>query len=104
MRHGIRAPNQPMDKLAEWSHREWPVWSVALGHLTARGRELIAVFWHKHKLEEPYKSLLYGRGHCVTPDNIFVHADIDERTQPSAAAFAAAIASECLLPYFITYR
>lgn len=102
MRHGIRAPNQTMEKLAEWSHREWPVWSVAPGHLTGRGRELITVFWRKHILEEPYKSLLYGGGRCVTAADVFVHADIDERTQSSAAAFAAAIAPGCSLPYFIT--
>ena len=102
MRHGIRAPNQTMDKLAEWSHREWPVWSVPPGHLTGRGRELITAFWRRHKLEEPYKSLLSDGGGCVTADNVFVHADIDERTQSSAVAFAAAIAPECSLPYFIT--
>lgn len=102
MRHGIRAPNQSMEKLAEWSHREWPVWPVAPGFLTGRGRELMTVFWRQYRLQEPYKSLLYAGGHCITPEDVFIHADIDERTQTSAAAFALALAPEGTLPYYIT--
>lgn len=102
MRHGIRAPNQTMEKLAEWSHRRWPIWPVPPGFLTGRGRELMVAFWRQYELYEPYRSLLGEEGHCLSPDDIFIHADIDERTQTSAAAFASAISPACPPPYFVT--
>lgn len=102
MRHGIRAPNQTMKKLNEWSNREWPVWSVPPGHLTGRGRELLKAFWQQYRFEEPFKSLLFGNNSCITRKDVFIHADISERTQASAAVFASAVAPECELPYFIT--
>ena len=102
MRHGIRAPNQTMQKLTEWSKREWPVWSVPPGHLTERGRELLKAFWEQYRIQEPFKSLLFGDNSCITLNDVFIHADISERTQASAAVFASTIAPECELPYFIT--
>lgn len=102
MRHGVRAPNQTMQKLTEWSKRDWPVWPVPPGHLTGRGRELLKVFWQQYRIQEPFKSLLFGNNSCITLRDVFIHADIAERTQASAAVFASAVAPECDLPYFIT--
>ncbi|MCG8529129.1 MAG: histidine-type phosphatase [Desulfovibrionales bacterium] len=102
MRHGVRAPNQTPEKLKEWSLRTWPEWPVKPGYLTNRGRELITVLWRILRNEHPYYQLLFEDGRCVAAEDIFIHADIDERTQASAAVFAEALAPECPISYYIT--
>ncbi|MFX7949466.1 hypothetical protein ABTK52_18935, partial [Acinetobacter baumannii] len=42
-RHGVRAPTQSPDMLAEWSARAWPRWPVAPGQLTERGGQVVAM-------------------------------------------------------------
>lgn len=91
MRHGVRAPNQTMEQLSAWSKRTWPVWSVPPGCLTERGRELLLTLWRRLAQEEPYRNILFDGKGRVKEDDIYVHADVDERTQSSAAALLDAI-------------
>lgn len=101
MRHGVRAPNQTMQQLSSWSKRKWPVWSVPPGYLTERGRELLLTLWRRLAQEEPYRNILFDKNGCVREGDIYVHADVDERTQSSAAALLDAISPQKKLGYYV---
>lgn len=101
MRHGVRAPNQTMEQLSAWSKRTWPVWSVSPGNLTERGRELLLTLWRRLAQEEPYRNILFDGKGRVKEDDIYVHADVDERTQSSAAALLDAISPQKKLGYYV---
>lgn len=85
-RHGVRSPTQPAAKLAEWSAKPWPRWPVRAGHLTARGSSLISRQWTAERAR--LKSL------GVTPDKIFICADVDQRTKATADAISEALAQQ----------
>ncbi|MCC8177751.1 MAG: hypothetical protein LIO38_01340, partial [Cloacibacillus sp.] len=85
-RHGVRSPTQPAAKLAEWSAKPWPRWPVRAGHLTARGSSLISRQWTAERAR------LESLG--VTPDKIFICADVDQRTKATADAISEALAPQ----------
>ena len=85
-RHGVRSPTQPAAKLAEWSAKPWPRWPVRAGHLTTRGSSLISRQWTAERAR------LESLG--VTPDKIFICADVDQRTKATADAISEALAPQ----------
>ena len=88
-RHGVRAPTQPRAELERWTARPWPVWPVPRGHLTPRGAALISAQW------QALRPLLQTAGllpcGSPSPEELFVHADRDQRTRATAQAILQAL-------------
>ena len=87
-RHGVRAPTQHADTLAQWSARPWPAWTVGRGELSARGAALA------EPMGRAYGARL-GLAACPQPGEISLYADVDERTRATAAALARGLSAAC---------
>ncbi len=96
-RHGVRSPTQARHTLEEWSARKWPQWPAPRGHLTARGAWLVNMQWSVLGSWFREKGLL-PQG-CPHAGDIWVHADVDQRTRATAKAVLDGLASGCGLPY-----
>ncbi len=89
-RHGVRAPTQSPEQLADWSRREWPRWPADRGHLTARGAQVVALVADGVRDFYVKEALLPAQG-CGS--RIVVWADgKDERTRDSGRQMAQAFA------------
>lgn len=100
-RHGVRAPTQKHDVLAQWSERAWPVWPVKRGELTTRGADLVTAMWGN--LGETFRHAgLLPQEQCPRPGDVFVRADVDERTRATARALLDGLAPDCHLGYAVT--
>ena len=100
-RHGVRAPTQKPEVLAQWSQRTWPVWPVKRGDLTPRGARLVTAMWGN--LAETFrKDGLLPQNLCQRPADVFVRADTDERTRVTARALLDALAPECRLGFAVS--
>lgn len=97
-RHGVRSPTQDARVLSLWSQKTWPSWPVAKGELTPRGAKLITGMWENigQKLRE---NDILAKDSC--PRNIYVRADVDERTRATAAAILNGLAPGCGLNYSV---
>ena len=42
-RHGVRSPIPTASELHNWSAAPWPLWPVAPGELTPRGKQLVTL-------------------------------------------------------------
>lgn len=100
-RHGIRSPTQKAAVLDAWSARPWPRWSVPRGALTERGAALVSSLWRTRRNSTLFTALLGAAGGCPDPTQVFVRADVDERTQATAAALLQGLAPECGLGYLV---
>ena len=99
-RHGVRAPTQKHDVLAQWSRRIWPTWPVKRGELTPRGASLVTAMWGN--LGETFRHAgLLPREQCPRPGDVFVRADVDERTRATARALLDGLAPDCHLGYAV---
>ncbi len=99
-RHGVRAPTQKHDVLAQWSRRIWPTWPVKRGELTPRGASLVTALWGN--LGETFRHAgLLPREQCPRPGDVFVRADVDERTRATARALLDGLAPDCHLGYAV---
>ena len=87
-RHGVRAPTQHADTLAQWSARPWPAWTVGRGELSARGAALA------EPMGRAYGARL-GLAACPAAAEISLYADVDERTRATAAAIARGLSAAC---------
>lgn len=87
-RHGVRAPTQHADTLAQWSARPWPVWTVGRSELSARGAALA------EPMGRAYGERL-GLDACPAAADISLYADVDERTRATAAAIARGLSAAC---------
>lgn len=95
-RHGVRAPTQSPEQLADWSRRDWPRWPAERGHLTARGAQVVALVADGVRDFYVKEALLPAQG-CGS--RVVVWADgKDERTRDSGRQMAQAFAPGCKLP------
>lgn len=100
-RHGVRAPTQKQKTLTQWSQRTWPAWPAKRGNLTPRGARLVTAMWGN--LGETFRhARLLPQNLCQHPSNVFVRADVDERTRATARALLDALAPECRLGYAVS--
>ena len=96
-RHGVRSPTQSRATLAEWSARKWPEWPVSRGYLTERGAWLVEMQWAR--LAEWFREKGLLSGTCPSPEDIWVYADVDQRTRGTASALLNGLAPNCGLGY-----
>lgn len=100
-RHGVRAPTQKAEILAQWSRRTWPTWPVRRGQLTPRGAGLVTAMWGSLGATFRHAGLL-PQEQCPRPGDVFVRADVDERTRATARALLDGLAPDCHLGYAVT--
>lgn len=89
-RHGVRSPTQSDKTLKSWSERPWPKWPVEKGYLTPRGFYLVKETWELNRRQAPFT---YGT--CPNPNEVEIIADVDERTQETAAALNEGLYPGC---------
>lgn len=89
-RHGVRSPTQSEETLKKWSDRAWPKWPVEKGFLTPRGFYLVKATWELNRKQSPFT---YGT--CPKPEDVEIIADVDERTQETAAALNEGLYPGC---------
>ena len=93
-RHGVRSPLQDDKTLAQWSKRAWPAWPVSPGHLTKRGSTLIRAQGQALRQHLAWIGLFPETG-CLSPDTVFLYADVSQRTQETGKALAEGLAPGC---------
>lgn len=98
VRHGVRAPLEQPEMLAQWSEKTWPSWPVGRGELTPRGATLITALWGEMRENLAWNNLLPVTG-CPAPGSIYVYADNEQRTMATAAALLNGLAPGCGLSY-----
>ncbi len=98
VRHGVRAPVQSPETLAQWSLKPWPRWPVGRGELTPRGARLVSAQWREMRESLAWNGLLPGEG-CPGPGDVYVYADSEQRTRATAAALLEGLAPGCGLGY-----
>ncbi len=95
-RHGVRAPTQSPETLAQWSARGWPQWPVPRGHLTDQGAQVVALIADGVRNHYVRTALLPAQG-CPGA-GLMVWADgKDERTRRSGQEMATHLAPGCAL-------
>lgn len=93
-RHGVRAPTQSAETLADWSPRAWPRWPAERGHLTARGAQVVALVAGGVRDFYVKQGLLSGQG--CPGSRLVVWADgKDQRTRDSGREMAQTLAPGC---------
>lgn len=109
-RHGVRTPTQSRDRLEQWSARPWPEWPRwtppgmkdirpdAPGRLTERGARLVSALWEYERARLD-ASGLFTPVKCPEQKEIFVYADLDQRTRATAQALLEGLAPTCGLRY-----
>ena len=93
-RHGVRSPLQDDKTLAQWSKRPWPAWPVSPGHLTERGSTLIRAQAQALRQHLAWNGLVPATG-CLSPEDVFLFADVSQRTQETGKAIAEGLAPGC---------
>jgi 4-phytase/acid phosphatase len=79
-RHGVRAPTDSKKLLDYTLSRTWPDWPVADACLTPRGKMLATLMGAFYR-DEFTVSGLFPAGRSLPADQVFVLADIDQRTK-----------------------
>ncbi len=97
-RHGVRSPTQDAKLLALWSRKEWPQWPVDKGELTSRGARLVTAMWENLRVTFE-KTKIFGDR--LTPSDIYVRTDTDERTKATAQAILNGLAPQDGLSYIV---
>lgn len=93
-RHGVRAPTQSAETLAEWSPRAWPKWPVERGHLTTRGGQVVALVAGGVRDFYVKQGLLPPQG--CPGSRLVVWADgKDQRTRDSGREMVQTLAPGC---------
>jgi 4-phytase/acid phosphatase len=96
-RHGVRSPTKSNAALAEYSHHEWPEWSVAPGELTPHGVQLTQTMGHYFRTLYGAQGLFPVEG-CPRAETVRVWADnADQRTRASGDALLAGMFPRCKL-------
>lgn len=100
-RHGVRSPTQEPETLSLWSQRVWPVWPVKRGDLTPRGAQLVTAMWGNLGENWRHEGIL-PPNLCQRPTDVFVRADVEERTRATARALLDGLAPDCRLGYAVS--
>ncbi len=95
-RHGVRAPTAPKDpSLADVAARPWPTWIVnAPADLTPRGEELASRMGDYYRQHFAARGALPVKG-CPAENQIYVRADVDQRTRRTGDALLAGAFPAC---------
>ena len=95
-RHGVRSPIPSADELSSWSKSRWPAWvcdgkPCGRSQLTAEGARARPADGH---LLRRYLSELVADA-CPAASDVFVWADLDERTQSTGRALLKGFRPSC---------
>ncbi|MGL4458875.1 MAG: histidine-type phosphatase, partial [Plesiomonas shigelloides] len=106
-RHGVRAPTKMLPLLYQVTPEQWPAWPVPLGDITPRGEHLISLmgryyreYWREQGLLSTATTASSTASAaetdstkgCPAPADIYVWADVDERTRKTGEAFLQGLA------------
>lgn len=94
MRHGIRPPTKAPPLPDGFTSSAWPQWPVAPGFLTPHGAEAIRLL-ARFERQDYAAAGLFARNGCVSPDEVSIWTDTDERTIKTGEAFAQGFAPGC---------
>lgn len=109
-RHGVRAPTKMPPLLYQVTPEQWPAWPVPLGDITPRGEHLITLmgryyrdYWREQGLLSTATTASSTASAaetdstkgCPAPADIYVWADVDERTRKTGEAFLQGLAPNC---------
>lgn len=94
MRHGVRSPTHPTE-LQPYAREKWPSWEVQNGYLTPHGALLVQQLGTYYR--RTYANLLGASG-CPAKGDVFVWADVDERTVKSGESLVKGLAPGCGIP------
>ena len=92
-RHGVRSPTDSA-ALTAYASRPWPTWPVPDGHLTPRGEQLAALMGAYYRKHYSARGLLPARG-CPKPDELYLWADVDQRTRLTGAGLLEGMFPGC---------
>ena len=96
-RHGVRAPTDTNPPLAEVASRTWPTWLVASpGDLTPRGEALAALMGGYYRQHFAALGLQSING-CPGQNEVYVWADVDQRTRHTGNGLLAGAFPGCRL-------
>lgn len=95
-RHGVRSPTATNESLRQYAAEPWPEWGVAPGELTAHGAKLLGILgaWYRQWLAQD--GLLPAAG-CDAASNVYVRADVGQRTTASARALEQGMFPGCAI-------
>lgn len=102
-RHGVRAPTKMPPLLYQITPEQWPSWPVALGDITPRGEHLMTLMGRYYRDHWRSQGLLTTQGNdngCPAASEVFVWADVDERTRKTGEAFLQGLALGCDVPVY----
>ena len=89
-RHGVRAPTDS-PALVEFSRsRTWPKWPVRDAYLTLRGKMLASRMGEYYAAEFAARGL-FPAGESLTEKQVYVWADVDQRTKETGAGLLEGI-------------
>ncbi len=92
-RHGVRAPLDAPDKMAPYSAEPWPKWGVPPGHLTPRGKQLVALMGAYYRERYLAAGLLTG-DRAADRARVFLRANNFQRTLETARGLSQGILGE----------
>ncbi|MEO5766474.1 MAG: histidine-type phosphatase, partial [Casimicrobiaceae bacterium] len=95
-RHGVRTPTLMADQASGWTTQPWPSWEQPRGALTAKGLALARLVGGYQRDYLAAHGLLPARG-CPAPGQVYVYADVEERTQATAQGLVDGLAPGCAL-------
>lgn len=109
-RHGVRSPIPSQSDLATWTASQWPVWNCSgpqdsmkvcePGQLTPRGRTLAEQMGAYYRT---YLAELLPANQCPAQNDVFLWADLDERTKSTGLALLHGFRPSCeIAKYFFT--
>ncbi len=93
-RHGVRSPTGSPETLARWTVSKWPDFKVPPGHLTPRGGELAQQMGGYYRDHLAAQGLFPPAG-CPAGPQVFLWADVDQRTQATGSRIMAGFAPDC---------
>jgi 4-phytase/acid phosphatase len=93
-RHGVRSPTDTNPPLADIASRPWPSWPVPAGYLTPRGEKLATLMGEYYRKVFAARGLLAAEG-CPGANDIYLWADVDQRTRLTGAALLAGMFAGC---------
>ncbi|TBL66113.1 AppA family phytase/histidine-type acid phosphatase [Hafnia alvei] len=95
-RHGVRAPTKMTQTMRDVTPNAWPEWPVKLGYITPRGEHLVSLMGGFYRQKFQQLGIL-SKDRCPTANDVYVWADVDQRTRKTGEAFLAGLAPECHL-------
>ncbi|GGF87065.1 phosphoanhydride phosphorylase [Azorhizobium oxalatiphilum] len=93
-RHGVRAPTQSPETLAEWTRRPWPQWPVARGLLTPHGAQVVGLVADAIRARYVAAGILPATG-CPGTSPVVWADGKDQRTRESGRVLAEQLAPGC---------